>query len=131
MSNVENYFAELPEFKGDLTKIIKISNEPTTNQKSVSTSSGSTKFKDFDSWSDADKALLVSIIADGAGLATSFGKGKLLRRISAISGLAGTAGQFVSDWKRDGLDTGDLVNLAANLAFDYGAIKGLPTGMTK
>lgn len=56
-----------------------------------------------------------------AGVATSFAPGPV-GAAGSIAGATGSVSKFVGDWKKDGLQWGDIGRLATNLAFDVAAI---------
>lgn len=79
-----------------------------------------------------DYIKLSSSIADVASLAMSFIPG--LNVAGGIAGVAGSVGNFISDWKEDQLDWGDIGRFGMNLGADLiGFVPGLGTSakMTK
>lgn len=79
-----------------------------------------------------DYLKLTSSIADVASLAMSFIPG--LNVAGGIAGVTGSVGNFISDWKEDQLDWGDIGRLGLNLGADLiGFVPGLGTSakMTK
>lgn len=77
----------------------------------------------------ADKWQLASLIADGTSVLSSLtnasGAGAI---VTGVTGLGGTAAQFISDVKRDGLDWGDAGRATLGIGFDVaGMLPGLGT----
>lgn len=64
---------------------------------------------------------VLDIISTGAAFVPVYGTA-----ISALTGLGSTVSNFIGDVKKDGMDSGDWVNLGKNLGFDLvGLIPGL------